>query len=226
MGTSKGYIAPSSPNWASAKRGISSYLSQPSELNKKEAIAKYSKAMNSDGAMYERAASVFSSFTSFASTVKSSGITKALNDFGKNDYNDLSPEEAFSELVNSFSDGSSIDDVIANSCISDALSILEITSFDDLSKVDFSELIKELVCQFAKQKFAQMFDKQIKNKSESVIVANSRLKELQEYIYFTAKYQLTPEVLADINPKNLANEKVVKDVLKNAFDLLEHYYDE
>ena len=67
MGTSKGYIAPSTPNWASAKRGISGFINQPSELNKKDAVAKYARAMNSEESMYERASAVFASFSEFVS---------------------------------------------------------------------------------------------------------------------------------------------------------------
>ncbi len=226
MGTSKGYIAPSTPNWASAKRGISGFINQPSELNKKDAVAKYARAMNSEESMYERASAVFASFSEFVSSSNRNGISQALSDFGKKYLNDLSPEEAFSELVNSFSEGSSIDDIIANSCISDALLILGIESFEDFPKINYNDFIKELVCQFAKQKFAQMFDKHIKNKCGNVVIAHARQKEMQEYIYYTVKYQLTDNVLTEINPRNIADERIVKDVLAKAFDILEHYYDE
>ena len=45
MGTSKGYIAPSTPNWASAKRGVSDFISHPTESNKQSAAAKYALSL-------------------------------------------------------------------------------------------------------------------------------------------------------------------------------------
>ena len=226
MGTSKGYISPSTPKWATAKRGISSFVSYPTDTNKKDVAAKYAKAIREDSSIYERASSVFSSFSAFISSSNHNGVSQALNDIGKGDINDLPPEEAFTELINTFSEGSTIDDIVANNCIADALIVLGIESFDDFPKIDYNDFIKELVCQFAKQKFAQMFDKHINSKCENIVIARTRQNELQEYIYYTIKYQLTDEIVAEINPRHLANEQVIKDVLDKAFDILEHYYDE
>ena len=226
MGTSKGYIAPSTPNWASAKRGITGYLNQPTEANKKEGSAKFARAMNADDTMIERAAAVFSDFVGFVSSSNTNGVSQALQDYGKEYLNTLPPEEALSELMNSFSSGSSIDDIIANNCISDALIVLEIETIDYFSKVNFNELIKELVCQFAKQKFAQMLDKHIMNRCENIVVAKAREKEIEDYIYFTVKYQLTDDIISELNPRNIANVQVVKDIIAKAFDILEHYYDD
>lgn len=118
MGTSKGYIAPSTPNWASAKRGVSDFISHPTESNKQSAAAK-----------------------------------------------------------------------------------------------------------FAMQKFAQLFDKHIMNKCDSVVVARTREKDIKEYIYYTVKFKLTDDEITEINPRDIANEHIIKDIIKKAFDILEHYYD-
>ena len=65
-------------------------------------------------------------------------------------------------------DGATIDDAIALDCMSEALTVLEIQSPEQLSTVDINRLIKELVCQFAKHKFAQLFDKQIRTQFPNV----------------------------------------------------------
>lgn len=49
MGTSKGYIAPSTPHWAQAKRGVSMYINNPSSAVKSAAASKYAKAINTEG---------------------------------------------------------------------------------------------------------------------------------------------------------------------------------
>lgn len=225
MGTSKGYIAPSTPKWALAKRGISGYAGNPSASNKKEAVSKFAKAMNSDNAMTNRASAVFSSFASFVSSSRNNGLKQTLNDYGKSYINSLPPEEAFFQLINSFSEGNTTDDIIANNCISEAMVILDVNDLNEISTIGINTLIKELVCQFAKQKFAQMFDKQIRNKCNNVITANKRLEELQEYIYFTIKNELTEEKISEINPLELADEEIVNNTMNTAFDYLENYYD-
>lgn len=226
MGTSKGYIAPSTPNWSSAKRGVSGYVSNPSDYNLKEAVSKFAKAMNADETISNRAFAAFSNFVSFVSSSKSNGFSQALNNLGKNYIADLPPEEVFNELINAFSEGNTVDDIIANNCISEALEVLEIKTFEDLSNIKVNNLIKELVCQFAKQKFAQMFSEQIQNKCANVITANKRLEEIQNYIYYTLKDNLTSEILSQVNPLDLANEEIIIRAMKDAFDILGYYYDE
>lgn len=225
MGTSKGYIAPSTPKWTLAKRWVTIYLGNSSESNKKAAISKFANAMNSNETINKRVSSVFSNFVSFVSSVQNDGLSQALDDIGKKHLKSLPPEEAFLELMNSFSEVSTIDDNIANLAIGETFEVLKINGFEDLSKVGINELIKELVCQFAQLKFAQMFDKQIRNKCEDTIVENRKLKDLQDYIYFTLKNELVAEKIAEINPQNLANEEIIVKIISVAFDCLEKDYD-
>ena len=95
---------------------------------------------------------------------------------------------------------------------------------EDLQKIKINDFIKEMVCQFAKFKFAQLFDKQIRNKSPNIEQANQRITEMQEYIYYTMERNLTDEILISINPQGLSNETIVQDVLKKGFELMEKYY--
>ena len=225
MGTSKGYISPTTPKWSNAKRGVTTFTGNPSLSNKQEASSRFAKAIKADDRIIHNTSIIFSNLASFVSASKTNGISQALYDYDKNYINDLPPEEALNELINSFCKGNTIDDVLANNCMSETLEVLEIDSLDDLSNVDVNELIKELVCQFATQKFAQVFDKHIREKSDNIIVANERLKDIQEYIYYTLKSNLTNENLTLINPHNLANEKIIVDIIKEAFSILENYYE-
>lgn len=227
MGTSKGYIAPSTPNWSRAKRSITSYLSNPSEEKRNSAAAGYAKAMSSAGFSDNRAIRAFSGIASFAASSGANGYSAALQEIRRDDILTLPPEEALSELIHNFTnEGATIDDAIALDCIADALTVLEIHSPEELSTVDVNRLIKELVCQFAKHKFAQLFDKQIRNKFPNTEEANARISEMQEYIYYTMELKLTPEVLLVINPENLTNEPVVQETMKKGFEFLVEFYGE
>ena len=216
MGTSKGYIAPSTPHWAQAKRGVSMYINNPSSAVKSAAAEGYANS---------RVAHVFAGFASFASNSSSNGYATALRDIGREDILAMDPEDAINELTLHFANnGETIDDAIALDCISETLSVLNIQKIEDLNNIEINGFIKEMVCQFAKLKFAQLFDKQIRNKCPNIVQANQRIAEMQDYIYYTMELTLTSEILASINPHNLSNETIVQDILKKGFELMELYY--
>lgn len=227
MGTSKGYIAPSTPHWSHAKRGITSYLNDSTDDKRKTAAAGYAKAMNTSGFSNSRAVHAFANIAFFAASSKVKGVNAALKEIGREDLLDRPSEEVLNELMLDFTnDGATIDDAIALDCISAALIVLEINSLEDLSKVETSQFIKELVCQFAQHKFAQLFDKQIRNKFPNTGEANAKITEMQEYIYYTMEQRLSSEILSKINPRNLADESIVQDTMKKGFQLLEEFYGE
>lgn len=229
MGTSKGYIAPTSPHWSQAKRGVSLFLRNPTDGEKRAAATRYAKAMNSSGysASDSRTVHAFSGITKFVASSGAKGYKTVLREIGREDILDLPPEEALNKLLLNYTNKSAtIDDAIALDCISEALFVLEVHSLEDFESININRFIKELVCQFAKHKFAQLFDKQIRNKFPNVEEANAKMRELQEYIYYTIDLKLTPEILSDINPNNLANEAVIQDTMRKGFKFLEEFYGE
>lgn len=227
MGTSKGYIAPSTPAWSQAKRSVSKYLSNPSNQGCRDTASKYAQAMSAENYNIDRVAKAFSGVIRFSDSSSNYGYINALHEIGREDILSLPPSEALSELIAQFSnDGSTIDDKIALDCIAESFRVLEVSTPEVLEHIDSSRLLKEMVCQFAKFKFAQMFDKQIRNKCPVIEEANSRISEMQDFIYYTMEQQLTPEILRTINPFNLANEDIIQETLKTAFKLMEHYYGE
>lgn len=227
MGTSKGYIAPSTPAWSHAKRGISRFLSNPTSHERNNAASKYAQAMTSGNYNTEHVARAFSGIINFSSTSSSQGYAAALRDIDREDILNLTPAEALSELVSHFAnDGSTIDDKIALDCISESFEVLDISNPEDLQNIDTNRLLKEMVCQFAKLKFAQMFDKQIRTKCPIIEEANARIAEMQEFIYYTMEQQLTPEILREINPQNLANASIVQSTINKGFELMTIFYGE
>ncbi len=227
MGTSKGYIAPSTPAWSQAKREVSRYLSNPTTAECHNVAAKYAQAMSHNNYNTAQIANIFSNVVSFSSGSSSRGYREILHELGREDILELPPKEALSELMSHFAnDGSTIDDKISLDAISESFLVLEINNFDDLQNIDSSQLLAEMICQFAKMKFAQMFDKQIRNKCPVTTEANARIAEIQDYIYYTIKQNLTPDLLHEINPHNLATAAIVQDCISRAYELMAHYYGE
>lgn len=227
MGTSKGYIAPSTPNWKQAKREVSRYLSNSTETVKRNAAAKYARAMAADSYNASQATRAFAGIISFSTASATRGYTVALHEIGRDDVLSLEPKEALDALISHFaSDGSTIDDKIALDSMAESFQVLEVIQPEDLQNIDISRLLKEMVCQFAKLKFAQLFDRQIRTKCPIIEEANRRIAEMQEYIYYAMGQQLTEDVLKEINPHNLANEMIVQNTLKKGFELMTIFYGE
>ena len=80
MGTSKGYIAPSTPYWSRAKRSVTSYLGNPSDNKRNSAASGYAKAMGSAGFSNNRAVHAFSGIASFAAFSGANGYQAALRE--------------------------------------------------------------------------------------------------------------------------------------------------
>lgn len=225
MGTSKGYIAPSTPHWTQVKRGVSMYIGNPSNDGKRNAASKYAKAMNAEEYANSRVAHTLAAFASFASTSSTHGYANALREIGREDILTMDSEDAIYELTLHFANnGETIDDAIALDCISETLVVLDVQRNEDLQNIEINTFIKEMVCQFAKLKFAQLFDKQIRSKCPNIVQANQRIAEMQDYIYYTMELSLTDEILISINPHNLSNETIVRDILRKGFELMEQYY--
>ena len=49
---------------------------------------------------------------------------------------------------------------------------------------------------------------------------------MQNYIYYTMENSLTNDMLSSINPQNLADEKIVKEIIEEAFKRMKEFYGE
>ena len=226
MGTSKGYIAPTSPQWRNAKRGVTSYLTDPTENKKKQAISRYAKAIKMDDHSLALASTSFAGLMAFISSANAVGLNDALREIGREDLRDLDPKDALDELLSFYSNGgSTIDDSVVLDCMADSFDVLEIEELSQITQADLNLLLNELICQFAKRKFAQMFTKQANEKC-TLIEANNRLSEVQEYIYYTLKEELNRTDAPPINPKNIGDMPVVKSIIDKAFSIMEQWYGE
>lgn len=85
MGTSKGYIAPTTPQWSQAKRAVTSYIKNGNMESRAKAASKFASAMHHDLASSEQFTKAAGSILSFAQAVSHAGINNALHEFNRND---------------------------------------------------------------------------------------------------------------------------------------------
>ncbi len=150
MGTSKGYIAPTRPEWSKAKRAVSVYLKTKDSESRAIAVSEYAKAMRTGGT---GGGSSFSSAVgnvlSFSRNVANNGINEALNQFGRNDLIGKPPEIIVHELLDHFTNhGSTAEDSLVSAALSSAFEVMNIETPDDLGKMDLDAFLLEVIISF------------------------------------------------------------------------------
>ena len=81
MGTSKGYIAPTTLHWSTAKRAVTSFINNRDYDSKAKAASKYATAMKQDlTTNSDRTSTVIGKVLGLGQSLKNQGIEKTLKD--------------------------------------------------------------------------------------------------------------------------------------------------
>ena len=136
MGTSKGYIAPTTSHWSTAKRAVTAFINNRDFDSKAKAASKYATAMKTDmstGGSFQSAAA---RTLGFAQKVASGGLDNALREYNREDLIGKPSEVVWTELLHEFTNsGASVEDNMAADALSQAMDNLEIEDIADIGNV-------------------------------------------------------------------------------------------
>lgn len=231
MGTSKGYIAPTRPEWSKAKRAVSTYLKNGDSESRANAVSKYAEAIRTGTAGSTEGTSFGSSFTSavgnvitFARGVAENGLDKTLSQFGRNDLIGKQPGTIIHELLDQFTNhGSTIEDALASEALSVAFNNLGIESPDDLAGIDLDAFLTELIIAFVNNDFDFRFYEKVSH-GRTPEDTHSILKDVHDYIDGTLRSKLTPVDIGKINLSNMDADTIVASMLDDAFTTFITFY--
>ena len=218
MGTSKGYIPPTKPEWSNAKRAVSGFLRNRDSDSRANAIQKFGEAMNSSAAVGSTSfASAAGNVIALAQDIRKYGLEHGLVNFGRSDLVGKSSDEILQELLYQFTnDSASIEDSLEN---------LQIDSVEQLGSVDLDILLKELVTSFVLISFDLNFDEKIgkgRTSSEKFEILN----EMHSYIADELHASLHSTELEQIDLGNISAASIVQRTLKEAYDVCVRFYGE
>ena len=224
MGTSKGYIAPTRPEWSKAKRAISIYLRNRDSDSKARAVSKYADAMRTSGSIKTDGMAFGASFSSsagnvisFARGVANHGLALTLSQFGRDDLIGKSSDMIIHELLTQFTNhGSTIEDSLAMDALSSAFENLNIVTPDDLAKVDLDLFLEELIIAFVNNDFDFRFHEKI-SQGRTPEDARSILDEVHGYIDGILRERLNHRNLGEIDLSKMDAERIVSEMLNDAF---------
>lgn len=225
MGTSKGYIAPTRSEWSKAKRAVSVYLKTKDSESRANAVSEYAKAMRTGGT---GGGSSFSSAVgnvlSFSRNVANNGINEALNQFGRNDLIGKPPEIIVHELLDHFTNhGSTAEDSLVSAALSSAFEVMNIETPDDLGKMDLDAFLLEVIISFINYDFDFRFNEKIsqgRTPEDTLRILN----DVHGYIDGTLRNKLTPADVGRIDLTQIETNKIVSDMLNDAFSTCMTFY--
>lgn len=224
MGTSKGYIAPTRPEWSASKRAVSSFLKNRDSDSKAKAVSKFSEALSTNANIGVAFSSSVGNLLSFARGVVTNGLDDTLLQFGRNDLLGKEPAEILSALIEQFTNyGATIEEALTADALSAALDELEITTPEDLARVEIDLLLKEMVTAFINSIFDLHYHEKVEQ-GRTPAEARAVLDEIHKYIADTLHDKLTPKDLQNIDLGRLNASSVVSATLQDAFKTFSYYY--
>lgn len=226
MGTSKGYIAPTTPQWSQAKRAVTSYIKNGNMESRAKAVSKFASAMHHDLASSEQFTKAAGSILSFAQAVSHAGINNALHEFNRNDLIGKSSDEIYNELVQEFTNyGNTTEDYLSAEAIRAALKELNITDLEDLKVVAPDVLLKEMLIEYIKFSFAFRYEEKIRMKRNPE-ETDRLLEEMGKYISNELHNNLKLEDIKTIDFEHMQASEIVKRSLEDAYQVFELFYRE
>lgn len=226
MGTSKGYITPTTIHWKQAKLAVNSYVNNRDESSRVVAASKFARAMHRDIASSTAFVNSAGKFLNFAKAISRSGLNNALHKFNRSDLIGKTSEEIFNELLNEFTNqGSTSEDYLSAGAISSALKELNISEIEELKDIAPDVLLKEMLIEYIKLSFAFRYQEKIETK-KSPAQAKQIILEMNKYISTKLHDELELQDLKNTDFNEMQTSQIVKSALEDAYQVFEMFYGE
>lgn len=226
MGTSKGYIAPTTIHWSQAKRAVSGFINNGDESSCMAAASKFAGAMHHDIKASASFANAAGNVLSFARAVSHGGVNNALQHYNREDLIGKNSEEIFNELINEFTNqGNSVEDYLSAEAISSALRELNILEVEQLRDIEPEMLLKEMLIEYIKFSFAFRYEEKIRMK-RSPAETEKLISKMNKYISNELHSKLQLDDLKGVDFNHMESSNIVLNALEDAFSVFEMFYGE
>lgn len=226
MGTSKGYIAPTKPEWTQTKRAITSMLKSPSSSTISKVVDRYANALQVDNLSSSSFPAAVSGFIGLLNSVRANGVENALREHGFQSLIGKPSSEIMNAILYQYSNGNgTIDDNLLIDCLSKLMETFQINDLIDFNQVSNEELLKELVIDYIQLKFEQLYEEKIR--ANRTPAEGSRIiAEVKDYLRDHLKDSLTINDLTGIDFLNIQGQNFIIETCRSAYALLRTYDEE
>lgn len=224
MGTSKGYIPPTSIPWKQAKLAVSSFRKEPlSNPLLKNAIAAYANARHSSTAVStssaSKAAKVISNISGFLRASSTSSVENYLRSINRDDLLGKSTEEIFQALLyESTNNCTTAEDRNLCYVISKVLENLEIVSDEDFAQINPEAFLLDFLAEYICSDFDYCFEEQLR-KSVSTVEFDAMLNSIHDFIKNTVYSQRNNICTRGVNFHNLRDDIFVQNIIRETYEI-------
>lgn len=226
MGTSKGYIPPTTPHWTQAKRAVTALLNSENFDSRAKAASKFATAVKTDISSRNTITVASVALLGFAQKIRSVGLEETLRDYDRLDLLDKSSEVIWAELLHTFTNaGATAEEHLVADALSQAIDNLEIENISELGDISAELLLKEILKEYIKAYFAFCYEEKIsKGRSPAEVV--EILNGMNEYIDNSLDNDLDLSRINTVDFTDLNADTVVENALVDALNVFEKYYGE
>lgn len=220
MGTSKGYQAPTTPEWKRAKGSLTRYMNSNGDSGKRnKAVSDYAAA-HVQGSSFQRMASAGAKILQIYQLIASVGAEKAFEELGLAHLIGKNPDEVFNGIIDYFSDGSGeLEDGIVKSTISQLLIDMKIDDLQDLQNYSFEEFFMKFVITYIEVDFKTMYYEKIMS-DRTPDEAKALIDNINSYISYSISAQYEANELAKVDWKSVDGQAIIENKCKECYELL------
>lgn len=220
MGTSKGYIPPTTIPWKNAKRAITAFRNEPLSSDRMQnAIGHYANARAGNGAGGRSAARAVNGISGILGAFKSGSVNSYLAEINRPDLIGKSSKEIFDTLLYQFTNnGSSPVDRVLLFSIANVLDTLGIVTDEDFTNISPEEFLIDFLAEFVCNDFDRCFEEQLR-KDVLPSEYDSTQENIHGYIRNTI-FSMRDELKAQaLDFAKLQDTKLVRSVVDKAYRL-------
>ncbi len=223
MGTSKGYQAPTEPNWRKAKGALKRYLNSNHDSNERnKAVRDYATAHLQASSLLGMASTGVKIVNLF-NLISENGIDVALQKVGLDNLIGKSGDIVYNGIIYYFSNGTGdLEDGIIKNTISQLLIDYQVCDITDFVNFDFAQFFMSFIVTYIQVDFKTMFYEKIlsdKTPEESKNI----IEDINRYIAFTINQNYDAEELSKIDWKDVEGQAFVDKICKECYELLQVY---
>lgn len=225
MGTSKGYLPPTTPEWKRAKSSLSSFMRNRGNGSgggdkRNKPVGNYAKAHQSTG-NYSAIGTTGAKVVGLFNLIAEKGLNTALNEVGLSHLIGKKSDELYNGLVNYFSNETgNIEDGIIRDSLTQLFIDLKIESTEELANIKSEEFLMSFIIKYIQVDFKTQFFERILS-GRSIEESKSIIKDISEYIDYTIRDNYNINDMAKIDWHGDEGRLFIEAQCRNCYALLE-----
>lgn len=220
MGTSKGYLPPTTPEWSKAKTTLTHYIKNSAgNGNKSKVLADYARAHKSSS-NFLGVGNVANRLVGLLNLIQSEGLESALEQVGLSHLLDTEASNLYNELLNYFNEATiTIEDSVIRDSLNQTFEEVNLQDVSELISWDIKDVLITFFIKYIQNSFQSNFFEKIQA-TKSISETNRILDNINDHIDFEIRNNQNFEMLNKIDWNGEEGKQFVSVWCKDCYELL------